>query len=107
MKFKCKMKSSNNIETWNGEIKRIINYGNHYEIFIVSRSSIMVVFGKTSRGLFACIPDFNTGCHLVAFEDYFWNNEKLTEILGKVDGITVATALYYLNKEYKFFQKIN
>lgn len=58
--------------------------------------AIMVIFGKTSRGYFACMPDFNVGCHLVQLCDIFWNTEKLTKVLGKVDGITVATALVAL-----------
>ena len=56
----------------------------------------MVLFGKTSRGGFACIPDFGTGCHLTDLKNKFWNTEKLIEVLGKVDGTTVATALYAL-----------
>lgn len=53
----------------------------------------MVLFGETSRGGFACMPDFGAGCHLTDLKDKFWNTEKLTQVLGKVDGITVATAL--------------
>ena len=63
---------------------------------INSRSIIMVLFGRTSRGGFACMPDFGTECHLTDLKDKFWNTKKLTEVLGKVDGITVATALYAL-----------
>ncbi len=39
------------------------------------------------------MPDFGAGCHLVNPRDLFWNTEKLVSVLGKVDGITVATAL--------------
>lgn len=42
------------------------------------------------------MPDFGAGCHLASLKDKFWNTEKLTEVLGKVDGITVASALYAL-----------
>jgi len=84
------------VERWKGTIHRLINYGSHFEIRIDSRSGIMVLFGKTSQGGFACMPDYNTGCHLSDFKDKFWNTEKLTAVLGKVDGITVAEALYAL-----------
>lgn len=40
------------------------------------------------------MPDFGAGCHLVNLKDKFWNTEKLTEVLGKVDGITVTEALF-------------
>jgi hypothetical protein len=75
------------------------DYGTYYEFMIQSRSSIMVIFGKTSRGYFACMPDFNVGCHLVNLNDTFWNTERLTAIIGTVDGVTVAHALLHLWKE--------
>lgn len=78
------------------------NYGTHYEFFIQSRSSIMVIFGITSRGYFACMPDFNVGCHLVNLNDMFWNSERLSMVLGTVDGITVASALVALASELKY-----
>jgi hypothetical protein len=81
---------------WTGSITRFENYGTHYEFMIQSRSSIMVIFGKTSRGFFACMPDFNVGCHLVCLNDVFWNTERLSIVLGKADGITVASALVFL-----------
>ena len=43
------------------------------------------------------MPDFNAGCHLTDFQDIFWNTERLTKVIGKVDGITVATALKMLS----------
>lgn len=91
--FNCLMKKGKNTERWNGIIPRIIKHGSHYELRIESRSGIMVLFGKTSQGGFACMPDFGVGCHIVDLKDTFWNTEKLTAVLGKVDGITVAEAL--------------
>lgn len=99
MLFNCIQTHENQIENWKGEIKRITNYGSHYEIFIESRSSILLIFGKTSRGGFACIPDFEAGCHLVELNNLTWNTEKLVSSLGKVDGITAANALYKLSNE--------
>lgn len=94
--FECEMKNNRGIERWKGAIPRLVNYGSHFEIRIDSRSGIMVLFGKTSQGGFACMPDYNAGCHLSNLKDKFWNTEKLTAALGKVDGITVAEALYTL-----------
>jgi len=87
--FTCK----NRKEIWTGTITSLIKHGTHYEIIIQSRSSITVIFGATAEGYFACIPDFNAGCHLARLNDKFWNTERLVKVLGKVDGITVATAL--------------
>ena len=86
-------------EKWKAKILFIKKYGAHYEMRIESRSSLLVLFGKTSLGGFACIPDYSVGCHLVNLKDKFWNTEQLTNVLGKVDGITVATALYKIADE--------
>ncbi len=91
--FKCK----NEEESWSGKIKYLNDYGNYYEMRIESRSGLQVIFGESSAGGFACIPEFNVGCHLAHLNDRFWNTEKLTAILGEVDGITVAEALYELS----------
>ena len=106
MEFNCELKRKNELEKWQGRIKFIKDYGSHYEIFIESRSSIMLTFGKTSRGGFACAPDYNVGCHLVDLKDLFWNTEKLSNILGKVDGLTAARALYHLYLNYPEFKTI-
>lgn len=89
MNFYCQL----NGDKWEGIIRDIEVYSNLYEFWIESRTSIMVVFGPTSRGGFACFPDFNIGCHLVTLKDRFWNTEKLVGLLGEVDGLTVASAL--------------
>lgn len=86
-----------NGEQWNAKTGNITNRKNYYEFWITSRSSIMTVIGSTSRGNFICLPDFNIGCHLVNLKDNFWNEEKLISLLGKADGITVATAIYKLS----------
>lgn len=96
MNFECIWKKKRNIEKWQGKISYLNRYASHYEIYIQSRSSILVALGRTSHGIFACMPDFRAGCHLVDLHDQFWNTESLVGVLGKVDGITVATALYYL-----------
>lgn len=56
-------------------------------------NTICTHFGQTTSGHFACMPDFGAGCYLADLKDIFWNTEKLTAVLGKVDGITVAYAL--------------
>ncbi len=93
--FICKHKK----KSWIGYIYSFKDYGTHYEFRIHSRSSITVVFGKTSQGYFACMPDFKSGCHLANSNDIYWNTEKLTAALGIVDGVTVAFAILHLYKE--------
>jgi hypothetical protein len=102
MIFECEGIENEKVSKWEGIVKRLTNYGSHYEIFIESRSSIMVLLGKTSRGNFACMPDYGVGCHLVELKNKFWNTEKLTSVMGKVDGVTVASALFKLSELHNF-----
>lgn len=102
MVFECVNKMSKRTEKWTGKISYLKKYGTHYELRIESRSSITVLFGKTSQGGFACMPDFGAGCHLVTLGDSFWNTEKLIQVLGKIDGITVASALYSISEKVSF-----
>lgn len=98
--FICTAGAGNRLEeNWEGIIQYFKNYGSHYEVMIQSRSSILVLVGRTTFGYFACIPDWRAGCHLVNFKDLFWNTERLSEIIGDVDGITVAQALYTVADE--------
>lgn len=94
MKFICKSGQ----DAWDGVICNLIKRDNVYEFWIKSRSSIMVILGPTSRGGFACFPDFKVGCHLTNLKNEYWNTEQLVEILGKVDGLTVSAALTKLSK---------
>lgn len=92
MRFICRTED----EEWEGIVSNLVMHTNAYEFWIKSRSSIMVVFGPTSRGGFACFPDFQVGCHLTNLKDKFWNTEQLVRILGEADGLTVSTALFNL-----------
>lgn len=93
IKFECTMKKGRKIENWSGTITNLIKFGSHYEFKIESRSGFIVIIGKTTYGNFACIPDYDVGCHLSTLKDLFWNAEHLSSIMNKVDAITVAHAL--------------
>ncbi len=90
-------------ESWTGKIDYIHNYGKHYEIYILSRSSIQVFIGKSSRGIFACMPDFHASCHLSNLNDIFYNKEKLIYAMDNaIDGTTIACALKQLKGVLEF-----
>lgn len=101
--FQCNSTGAKRKETWQGVVSYLRNYGSHYEMQIQSRSSILVIFGKTTRGYFACIPDWKAGCDLADFKDLFWNTEMLSHTIGMIDGITVANALYFLSKKVNLY----
>lgn len=102
--FICKHKwKRGETEEWIGQISRIIDFGSHYEIFIQSRSSILVILAKTSYGIFAGIPTFKAGCYINDLNDLFYNKENLIQaVKNTVDGITVAYALKSLSKYLSF-----
>lgn len=102
MAFECIDNTDGKNEKWAGRITSFKDYGSHYEIRIESRSSILVLFGKTTQGAFACMPDFGAGCHMIDPKNLFWNTEKLVNVLGKVDGITVACAIKALADKIKY-----
>lgn len=102
MFFECVHKKKSGNEKWICEITKFKNYGSHYEIVIESSSRIHVLFGKTALGGFACMPDFGVGCHMIELENESWNTEQLVGVLGKIDGITVATALKELSDKIDY-----
>jgi hypothetical protein len=57
MKRECIRQTNNTNERWKGIITRLKNLGSHYEINIETRPRIMVLFGRTSQGGFAYMPD--------------------------------------------------
>lgn len=98
MKFKCSRLLDTEKEIWTGEIVSYSNNNNSTEIYIQSRSSIHVIVGESEYGNYACIPNFNRGCYLSTLDDLFWNTESLVKLIGEVDGITVANAIKYADK---------
>ena len=81
-------------QSWEARITYLKNYGSHYEMRIQAYyGSILLLFGKTVFGYFACIPDFEVGCHISYLKDTLWNTEQLVRIIDEVTGVTVAQAL--------------
>lgn len=100
MEFECSKRcNERKTENWKGKIIYYNQNSEILEMYIESRSSLHIIMGKTKIGNFVCIPNYNTGCYLSRFNDLFWNSEKLTALIGEVDGITVATAIKYIEHE--------
>ena len=93
MDFECILKKGKNLEKWQASVEYINDNGTFCEVFVSSRSSIRLIVGYGKWGNFVCIPDFNVGTGLADFRDLFWNSEKLSKLIGKVDGITTATVI--------------
>jgi hypothetical protein len=99
MEFECLLKIGKNIENWKGKITYYNIEDDILEMYVESRSYIHIILGRTQYGNFVCIPNYDSGCYLSTLSDFFWNSEKLSKLIGKVDGITVATAIKYIQSE--------
>ncbi len=76
------------------EISHIKTIKNCYSIDVTGHgSSFHIIFGKSNKGNYLCIPEWNVGCELASFSDSFWNQERLEQQLSKTDAITIAIAI--------------
>ena len=49
-------------------------------------------------GNYICIPNHDVGSELSGFRDLFWNTERLSGLIKKVDAVTVAHGLCHLEE---------
>ncbi|HOA82030.1 MAG TPA: hypothetical protein PKK61_13360 [Defluviitaleaceae bacterium] len=94
--FKCRIKLGNRTEEWDGYVKKISDYGSHYEIHVQSRSGIVFMVGDYINGRFISVPAYGVGCDLGHYDDYFWNHESLSRYMNIIDSATICQALYSL-----------
>lgn len=97
MEFTCCRMINEEYEQWKGKIIAYERKSTYLEMQVESRSSLHIIIGICKHGNYVCIPNFNTSCYLSYFSDTFWNTEKLSALIGEVDGITAAKAIEYIN----------
>lgn len=99
MEYLCIDQTGNRLKEWNGNIRLLRRGINSCELEINGRGSYFhAIVGRHSYGNFICIPNHNVGCELSDYSDVFWNKERLSEQLRKVDAVTVACALQYVKE---------
>ena len=54
-----------------------------------------VIFGEYRRGeYYICLPDLDVGCPLsFDVQDVFWNSERLSKHMNRIDALTIAFAV--------------
>lgn len=73
--------------------------GHSCEVEITGRGTYFhAIVGRHCYGNFICIPNHDVGCELSDYSDVFWNRERLSSQLKKVDAVTVACALQHLEE---------
>ncbi|MCI6043686.1 hypothetical protein MR857_10215 [bacterium] len=53
---------------------------------------------KHSYGNYIYIPNHDVGSELSSYRDLFWNTERLSGLLKKVDAVTVSSGLCHLEE---------
>lgn len=99
MEYQCTLIRGKRKEHWQGEIRLIDDSGTCYEAEITGRGTYFhVIVGKHCYGNYICIPNHDVGSGLSGFQDLFWNTERLSGLLKKVDAVTVAHGLCHLEE---------
>lgn len=97
MEYQCILTRGKRKDRWSGEIRLICHSDNCYEAEITGRGTYFhIIAGEHRHGNFICIPNHDVGSELSDFQDLFWNTERLSRLLKKVDAVTVANGLCHL-----------
>lgn len=97
MKYTCVLKGSPRRETWTGELILLYWRPGWYEAEINGRGTYFhILTGRHKYGNYLCIPNHDVGCELSDYSDIFWNEERISHLMRKVDAVTVAAGLSYL-----------
>ena len=97
MEYQCILSRGNRKEKWTGSIRLISHFGAVYEAEVTGRGTYFhLIAGKHLYGNYLCIPNHDVGSELSAYSDVFWNTERLSRLMRKVDAVTVACALIHL-----------
>lgn len=99
MTYQCTLVRGNRKERWQGEI-RLIHYSDACcEAEITGRGTYFhVIVGRHRYGNYICIPNHDIGSELSEFRDLFWNSERLSGLMRKVDAATVSHGLCHLEE---------
>lgn len=88
-------------QTWQANLKSITDYGDYYEATIEARSTCFnMLVGKTDNYDWVALPIQEVSCSLAHPTDIFWNEERLTSLIGMVDATTIATVISFI-EQYK------
>lgn len=97
MEYQCSLARGKRKESWWGNIRLIHASDTCYEAEITGRGTYFhVIVGRHRYGNYICIPNHGIGSELSEFRDLFWNTERLSTLIKKVDAVTIAHGLSHL-----------
>jgi len=101
MIYECCMYEGTKKKVWKASISLISRKDELYELEMEGRdSSMYVLTGKYRGGNFIVMPGLDVGSGLAPYHDLYWNTEKLSGLMNKVDAVTVANGLAMIEKLY-------
>jgi len=99
MEYNCTLTRGKRSESWKGEIRLLKKDLGQYEAEITGRGTYFhIITGHHLYGNYICIPNHDVGSELSHYSDLFWNTERLSGSLKKVDAVTVASGLCHLDE---------
>lgn len=98
IKIKCSITLNNKKETWQASLKSITNYENYYEASIEARSThFNMLVGHTDSYNWVALPIQEVSCSLASLDDIFWNEERLSNLIGAIDATTIVSTIAFID----------
>lgn len=73
-----------------------------YELKLSANGSFYhILLGAHQNGNFICIPNWNIGCELAGYSDWFWNSEQLSKQLPFEDAMCIAKGIGFARQNFK------
>ena len=86
-------------ETWQANLKSIMDYGDYYEATIEARSTHFdMLVGETDNYHWVALPIQEVSCSLAHPTDIFWNKERLSSLIGVVDATTITRSIAFIEQ---------
>lgn len=86
-------------ETWKATLKTISNHDSYYEAIVEARcTSLSLLVGSTDDYNWVALPIQEVSCSLSSFNDIFWNQERLSQLISPIDASTVAYTIAFIEK---------
>lgn len=97
--IECSTTIEDKQQTWQANLKSIMNYGDYYEATIEARGThFAMLVGKTDNYNWVALPIQEVSCSLASPSDTFWNEERLTSLIGMVDATTIAIVISFIEQ---------
>lgn len=86
-------------ETWQATLKMVLNHDTYYEAIVEARcTSFSLLVGSADTYNWVALPIQEVSCSLSSFDDIFWNQERLSQLISPIDATTIAYTIAFIEK---------